>query len=141
MVHLVDYWVSHIQICKWKKLDFQMCPNDSIMQTINAAAMVTTCRLCWWWNKWNRIWQGGLQLDNSFSHKEQQGNALCLWMTWATTCKCRHACVIVCHTIPLTCPLSPLFSRSWWLVHCRTSKVFSREKGMEFVSAAVCSWQ
>ncbi len=33
------------------KPDFQMCANDSIMLTIDAVAMVTTCRLCWQWNE------------------------------------------------------------------------------------------
>lgn len=33
------------------KLDFQMHANDSIMLTIDAVAMVTTCRLCWQWNE------------------------------------------------------------------------------------------
>lgn len=56
-----------------------------------------------------------------------------------TTCKvatCLHL------LLPsLTQSLSPLPSGSRWLVHCRTSEVFSREKGTVFVpSAAAVLW-
>lgn len=47
----------------------------------------------------------------------------------------------ICCYPSLTQSLSPLPSGSRWLVHCRTSEVFSREKGTVFVpSAAAVLW-